>query len=108
MELPPSIEKRVKRKGGAPGLAGAIPGRAELERQAGLHKALSDPARLGILALLSRQPLCPCVMKEAVDLPDSRLSYHLSVLRDAGLIEGRQEGNWIVYQVTKEGRGLAP
>jgi ArsR family transcriptional regulator len=39
-----------------------------------------------------------------MSIKDSKLSYHLSVLRDNGLIEGKQKGNWIIYSVTEKGR----
>ena len=104
MEIPPSIRRSVKSKGGAKGLSRAIPRDKALERRARVHGALSDPHRLRILGLLCAQPLCPCLLKEITRLPDSKLSYHLSVLKDAGLIEGREEGNWIVYRATRAGR----
>jgi ArsR family transcriptional regulator len=66
--------------------------------------ALSDPLRLRILAILKVQPLCVCVIKELVRIPDSKLSYHLGVLRSADLVESERDGTWIIYSLTKLGR----
>jgi ArsR family transcriptional regulator len=40
------------------------------------------------------------LIKEITSVPDSKLSYHLSILKEAGLITGKQEGNWIIYRTT--------
>jgi ArsR family transcriptional regulator len=37
-------------------------------------------------------------------IADSKLSYHLTVLRESGLIEGEYQGNWIIYSLTDIGR----
>jgi ArsR family transcriptional regulator len=37
-------------------------------------------------------------------IADSKLSYHLTILKDAGLIEGEYQGNWIIYNITDTGR----
>lgn len=65
-----------------------------------LNRACADPVRLKILSLLSAQPLCVCVIKEVIGIADSKLSYHLNVLRKAGLIDGEPQGNWIIYSLT--------
>ena len=69
-----------------------------------VYGALSDPLRLRILSILSVQPLCVCVIKEIVNVPDSKLSYHLSILKDAGLADSERDGNWIMYSLTGTGR----
>ena len=50
-------------------------------------------------ALLS-QPLCACVIKGVVRIADSKLSHHLSILKEQDFISGRQQGNWIICQIT--------
>jgi ArsR family transcriptional regulator len=65
--------------------------------------ALSDPVRITILHLLAVQPLCVCVIKECIGIADSKLSYHLTIMKKADLIEGKQEGNWIIYHLTDLG-----
>ena len=74
-----------------------------LERCAMVYGALSDPIRLRILGVLTVQPLCVCFIKEIVNIPDSKLSYHLGILRSAGLVESQRDGNWIMYSLTELG-----
>lgn len=66
--------------------------------------ALSDLNRMKILYLLTSQPLCVCVIREIIGISDSRLSYHLSALKKAGLIEGEQQGSWIIYRLSEWGK----
>ena len=58
--------------------------------------------------MLAVQPLCVCVIKAVLEIADSKLSYHLSVLKKAGLIQGDQQGNWIIYRLTGGGEPWAP
>ena len=101
--IPETIAKQVESKGGLDAIVRSIPEKSVLEARSMVHGALSDPARLMILNILARQPLCVCLIKKVVDMPDSKLSYHLGVLRDAGLIVGKREGNWIIYETTEAG-----
>jgi ArsR family transcriptional regulator len=39
-------------------------------------------------------------------LSGSKLSYHLNILKENGLIEGENDGNWIIYSITERGRRL--
>ncbi|WP_013325227.1 ArsR/SmtB family transcription factor [Gloeothece verrucosa] len=65
---------------------------------AGFH-ALSDPIRLNILDLLRSQELCVCELCEQLDLAQSKLSFHLKILKEAGLLMSRQERRWIYYRL---------
>ncbi|MBD2546374.1 MULTISPECIES: ArsR/SmtB family transcription factor [Planktothricoides] len=65
---------------------------------AGFH-ALSDPLRIQVLELLRRQELCVCELCDQLAVNQSKLSFHLKTLKDAGLIRGRQEGRWIYYSL---------
>ncbi|TAJ44066.1 ArsR/SmtB family transcription factor [Methanofollis fontis] len=103
MILPEGIEESLCRCGGIDGLVERLPGDAEIEARCILHRALADPNRQKILSMLAVQPLCVCVIKAVLEIADSRLSYHLSVLKKAGLIQGEQQGNWIIYRLTIEG-----
>ena len=69
-----------------------------------LHQALADPIRLTVMYSLLSQPLCVCVIKEVVKIADSKLSYHLSILKEQDFIIGEQQGNWIIYSITDRGR----
>jgi len=103
-EIPESIQCSLDIIGGISGLCSCIPDDAVIQRISGIHHALSDPVRIQILHLVSIQPLCVCVIKACIDIADSKLSYHLTVLKKAGLIEGHQQGNWIIYSITDSGR----
>jgi ArsR family transcriptional regulator len=65
---------------------------------AGFH-ALSEPLRLQILDLLRMNELCVCDLCEMLDVPQSKLSFHLKVLREAELVRTRQAGRWIYYSL---------
>jgi ArsR family transcriptional regulator, arsenate/arsenite/antimonite-responsive transcriptional repressor len=54
---------------------------------------------LQILDLLRTNELCVCDLCEALDVPQSKLSFHLKVLREAELVRSRQEGRWIYYSL---------
>jgi ArsR family transcriptional regulator, arsenate/arsenite/antimonite-responsive transcriptional repressor len=61
--------------------------------------ALSDPTRLAILAMLQGGECCVCDLQSALDAAQSRLSFHLRVLREAGLVTDRKDGRWSWYQL---------
>ncbi|HEY9811392.1 MAG TPA: metalloregulator ArsR/SmtB family transcription factor [Halomicronema sp.] len=63
---------------------------------AGFH-ALSDPLRLQVLDLLRERELCVCELIESLQVGQSKLSFHLKTLKEAGLVRSRQEGRWIYY-----------
>ena len=64
----------------------------------GFH-ALSDPLRIRVLELLRHQELCVCDLCEALDVNQSKLSFHLKALKEAQLLKARQEGRWIYYSL---------
>ena len=107
LPLPPDVEESLCRCGGIAGLTGQLPRDDLLKRESALFRALADPLRLKILAMLAVQPLCVCVIKVVLGIADSKLSYHLSVLKKAGLIIGEAQGNWIIYRLTTEGEAWA-
>ncbi len=95
----------------------------ELERLTGVAKALSDPIRLGMLGLMAQgrsccglpapadrgvpgaaDPvgICVCEFQEQFGIGQSNVSYHLRVLRDAGLIREETHGKWNFYAVDRE------
>ncbi|MEW6010138.1 MAG: metalloregulator ArsR/SmtB family transcription factor [Euryarchaeota archaeon] len=76
-----------------------IPPETMLENLSGKFKALSDPTRLKILYLLEEGELCVCELILALDKPQSTISHHLNVLKNAGFIVGRKEGLWIHYKL---------
>ena len=64
-----------------------------------IFKALSDQTRLRILKLLERGELCVCDIFSALDMVQPKVSFHLSVLKKAGLITDRKEGRWVHYRI---------
>jgi ArsR family transcriptional regulator, arsenate/arsenite/antimonite-responsive transcriptional repressor len=68
-----------------------------------LFHALSEPTRLQILEHLKDGEQCVCDLTEAFNTGQSRLSFHLRVLKDAGLINDRPEGRWMYYSLNLEG-----
>ncbi|QMS89429.1 winged helix-turn-helix transcriptional regulator [Nostoc edaphicum CCNP1411] len=65
---------------------------------AGFH-ALSDQLRISVLELLRQRELCVCDLCEALGVNQSKLSFHLKTLKEAGLVHSRQEGRWIYYSL---------
>jgi ArsR family transcriptional regulator, arsenate/arsenite/antimonite-responsive transcriptional repressor len=62
-------------------------------------KALADPTRLEIVAILrdASEPVCICDLETTFDLSQSTLSHHMARLRDAGLVESGKQGIWCYY-----------
>jgi ArsR family transcriptional regulator len=104
MEIPEQIQKELDGIGGFEALAGRVPDTAEIQEKSRVYQALSDPLRLTILYLIRDQPLCVCVINRFTRLSGSKLSYHLNILKESGLVEGEYHGNWIIYSLTDTGR----
>jgi len=64
-----------------------------------IFKALSDETRLRVLKLLEEGELCVCDIVAALDMVQPKVSFHLSVLKEAGLIKDRKQGKWIHYRI---------
>ncbi|BAH37744.1 MAG TPA: transcriptional regulator [Gemmatimonas aurantiaca] len=75
----------------------------DLARSAKLFHALSDETRLAILDMLRDGELCVCDLQTAFDAAQSRLSYHLKVLKAVGLVSDRLEGRWSYYSIIPNG-----
>lgn len=73
-----------------------------VETRAEILAALADPIRLRIVDLLVSKPSCVCDLREAVGIAPNLLSYHLRVLREAGLVAGTRRGRWIDYHLTRQ------
>jgi len=103
-DLPDLIQKDLEKQGGMEGLLSQIPAPMALHTSSRLHQALADPIRLMVMYALLSQPLCVCVIKGVVRIADSKLSYHLNILKEQEFIFGEQQGNWIIYSITDRGR----
>lgn len=75
---------------------------ADLDRAVTLFHALSDETRLSILDMLRDGERCVCELQDELDAAQSRLSFHLRVLREAGLVADRKEGRWSYYSIVPE------
>lgn len=82
------------------------------ERLADVFGALSDVRRLRALRFIARrQPggpgaddaVCACDVQDHLDLSQPATSYHMKVLREAGLVAAERRGRWVHYRVSKDG-----
>jgi ArsR family transcriptional regulator, arsenate/arsenite/antimonite-responsive transcriptional repressor len=62
-------------------------------------KALADETRIRIIGALQGRELCVCQLIELLGLAPSTVSEHLSVLRNARLIDSRKQGRWMFYRL---------
>ncbi len=67
-----------------------------------ITKALAEENRLRIVLALEGQELCVCQLIELLELAPSTVSKHMSVLRQARLVDGRKEGRWMYYRLADE------
>src|ERR671914_723212 len=74
----------------------------DLSRAVELFHALSDETRLEIVQRLRSGERCVCDLTDLLDAAQSRLSFHLKVLKDAGLVADRREGRWVHYCLNRE------
>jgi ArsR family transcriptional regulator len=72
------------------------------EQARALLKALADPLRLRVIEALGGGERCVCDLTADLGLAQSKLSFHLKVLKEAGLLADRQEGRWIYYCLRAE------
>jgi ArsR family transcriptional regulator, arsenate/arsenite/antimonite-responsive transcriptional repressor len=76
--------------------------RAARAETAQLFHALSDETRLALLDMLRGGERCVCDLQDALDAAQSRLSFHLRVLKDAKLVTDRKEGRWSYYSLNAD------
>lgn len=74
----------------------------DLDRAVALFHALSDSTRLSILEMLRGGERCVCDLQDELEAAQSRLSFHLRVLKDAGLVTDRREGRWSYYSIVPD------
>ncbi len=67
-------------------------------------KALADPTRLRIVAVLLRNEVCVCELTAILGMEQSRISHQLRILRDADIVEDRRDRRWIVYAIPERSR----
>lgn len=70
-----------------------------------IFKALADEKRLKLLNLLAvstEDSCCVCDLEEAMEMAQSKLSYHLKILMQADLIQREKKGTWHYYSINHE------
>lgn len=74
-----------------------------MEAATTLFATLADPIRLRCMALISGEgELCVCELVAALDLPQPKISRHLAVMRDAGLLRDRRVAQWVLYALAPD------
>lgn len=67
-----------------------------------MMKALGDESRVKIFDMLKAGELCACKVLEEFNITQPTLSYHMKILCDSGLVNGRRDGIWMRYTINKE------
>ena len=73
-----------------------------MEKDLDVFKACSDATRLRILFLLTERELCVCEIMAVLDLPQGKVSRHLAVMKQYGLLTVHRDGVWIYYALAKD------
>src|SRR5438552_1750541 len=73
-----------------------------LSESDGGDRALGDETRLQIIDRLSEGEQCVCDLTDLLETAQSRLSFHLKILKDAGILKDRRDGRWVYYSLNPE------
>ncbi len=76
---------------------------ADNEVIAKIFKGLCDPTRVSIIKLLINGEQCNCNLSDKLDIAQSKLSYHMKILCESGIIECRHAGKWSHYRISPNG-----
>ena len=102
MDLPEKIREELEQLGGFDALAKSIPPREELIEKSKTYHALQSVATY--YPFSDQRPAALRLRHQPVHVScRSKLSYHLTILKESGLIEGEYHGNWIIYSITEHG-----
>jgi ArsR family transcriptional regulator len=66
-----------------------------------IFKALSDETRVRIIKLLEHGELCVCDIGAALGMGQPKVSFHLGVLKNAGLLKDKKQGKWVRYSLNE-------
>lgn len=73
-----------------------------MQKEASIFKVLSDTTRLRLASLLLfNGETCVCVLAQALNERDFKISRHLGIMRTAGLVEARRQGTWMHYKLAE-------
>ncbi len=87
----------------APGLEPMA--RSQATEIAGLLKAVADPTRLQILALIRKgedSQACTCDLTSPLNLSQPTVSHHMKKLTEAGLLKAEKRGTWVYYSINEK------
>ncbi len=73
------------------------------EQYAKIFKALCDPTRIAVVKILRSGEHCNCVLSELLDIAQSKLSYHMKILCESGIVTCRHAGKWSHYRINDRG-----
>lgn len=68
-----------------------------------IYKALCDENRIAILKYLQTGDKCACKIGEKLDIAQSKLSYHMNILCESGMVERWYVGKWTHYKINANG-----
>jgi DNA-binding transcriptional ArsR family regulator len=105
VEIPEDIKKEVDEKGGFNLIKNSVP-MGDIQRLEGIIGVLADKKRLLIIYALSRQRMCVCMLADITQSPYSKCSYHITRLKDMGIITAQSEGNYLIYSLTPYGKNI--
>ena len=74
-----------------------------MKRLSQIHNMLSDKNRIRILKLLEHKPMCVCELTYVLGIRQPSVSRHLRKLKEANLIDCRQDGQWSEYFINRRG-----
>jgi ArsR family transcriptional regulator len=97
--ISPPTERQAGNACASDGARDDGPDPLDFEQAQLLLRALADPIRLRVIEALGDGERCVCDLTSELALAQSKLSFHLRVLRDAGLISARQQGRWMYYSL---------
>ncbi len=83
---------------------GVIADENALAETSQFYKALADPTRLRVVALLAVTDLCLCLLVDALSVPSSTMTHHLQMLERGGVIVSRRDGKFTVYALHPDRR----
>ncbi len=76
-------------------------------RIAKMFKALCDENRVAIVKLLQSGELCACNISDTLGIAQSKLSYHMKILCESGIVQCHYVGKWTHYEINAQGSELA-
>lgn len=74
----------------------------QIDRAQSLLRVLAEPIRLQLVLALAHGERCVCELTAELQMAQPKLSFHLKVMKEAGLITARQQGRWVYYQLQPE------